>query len=145
MPQIDKEKCTGCGKCVEVCGFDALRLEGGKVVADDEKCINCGMCAGHCPVNAMSAEKSGGKKKAGLIKKWARSYAERNGFRLNPENKAVDMIIEGLMLNEENHGARYCPCRIERVKGDICPCVYHKKEIEEKGECHCQFFVGGDR
>ena len=73
-------------------------------------------------------------------------YAEQNGFRLNPDKKMVEVIIKGLIKNEEKFGKRYCPCR--RVKGEpeldkkiICPCVYHKKEIEDQGHCHCFLFV----
>lgn len=40
--------CTGCGACVERCGKRALRIEGGKVVADSSRCIFCGYCATVC-------------------------------------------------------------------------------------------------
>jgi len=72
-------------------------------------------------------------------------YAKENGFRLNPNQKVVDYLIEALLLREKKYGKRYCPCR--RVKGIeeednkiICPCIYHKKEIKEQGHCHCLLF-----
>lgn len=40
--------CVGCGKCVEACPFEALRLEGGKVSVDREKCVLCSYCARAC-------------------------------------------------------------------------------------------------
>lgn len=73
-------------------------------------------------------------------------YAKKNGFRLNPNRKAVELLIGGLLRNEKKHGARYCPCR--RITGDkkedkkkICPCVWHKDEISKDGHCHCSLFV----
>lgn len=42
--------CLGCGKCAEVCKFDAISLnENGIAVVDEEKCIACGRCAKECP------------------------------------------------------------------------------------------------
>ena len=75
-----------------------------------------------------------------------KKYAEDNGFKLNPNEQIVDVVLAGLKRNEEKHGERYCPCR--RVTGDreadkkiICPCIYHKDEIEKDGHCHCNLFV----
>jgi len=80
-----------------------------------------------------------------LIKQYE-EYAEQNGFKLNPNPQIVEGIVSGLLAREEKLGVRYCPCR--RVTGDkeedkkiICPCVYHKDEIEKDGHCHCNLFV----
>jgi thioredoxin len=74
------------------------------------------------------------------------NYAKSNGFRLNPEKKEVERVINGLLANEKKWGKKYCPCR--RVTGNdaddakiICPCVYHKDEIEKDGHCFCKLFV----
>ncbi|MDW7674776.1 MAG: 4Fe-4S binding protein, partial [Bacillota bacterium] len=42
--QIAKDKCIGCGLCVEQCPFDALTLVNGVVEVDPEKCTDCGAC-----------------------------------------------------------------------------------------------------
>ena len=51
---IDKEKCTGCGACVDICPVDALKLEDDKAVVDPETCIDCGTCVDECPVEAIT-------------------------------------------------------------------------------------------
>ncbi len=73
-------------------------------------------------------------------------YAEKNGFKLNPDTKTVDRIIKGLLMNEEKYGKKYCPCR--RVTGNtkedakkICPCAWHKDEIAKDGKCFCGLYV----
>ena len=73
------------------------------------------------------------------------AYAQKEGFRLNPDRRIVEGIIKGLLRNEEKYGARYCPCR--RVSGNqeedqpkICPCQWHKEEIERDGHCFCRLF-----
>ena len=75
-------------------------------------------------------------------------YAASKGYKLNPNQKLVDVIIKGLLRNEGKYGFRYCPCR--KVSGDkekdkliICPCVYHEDEIKKDGHCHCMLFVKG--
>ena len=51
-----------------------------------------------------------------LIKEY-KVYAEENGFKLNPNEKIVENIVKMLLKNEENFGARYCPCR--RITQDL--------------------------
>ena len=70
-----------------------------------------------------------------------REYAKKNGFRLNPNKKIVEHLVQGLLDNEKKYGKKYCPCRREHNDKVVCPCVYHKKEIEEQGHCHCFLFV----
>lgn len=57
-PRVDKDRCRGCGRCEEICPFDAVKL-----VANDRgfftakvlryNCVGCGGCVGRCPVTAM--------------------------------------------------------------------------------------------
>ena len=80
-----------------------------------------------------------------LVKEYER-YAKGSGFKLNPNQKMLKGTIRGLLENEKKYGKRYCPCRrvTENKEEDrkiICPCVYHKKEIETQGHCLCQLFV----
>jgi NAD-dependent dihydropyrimidine dehydrogenase PreA subunit len=55
---IDVEKCTGCGTCVDVCPVAVFELQetGGKTtsvaVAEDE-CIVCRACEAQCPEEAI--------------------------------------------------------------------------------------------
>ena len=51
--KIDKEKCTACGACVEVCPVDAISLND-KAEVDEDTCIECGACVDECPVEAIS-------------------------------------------------------------------------------------------
>lgn len=86
------------------------------------------------------------QEKVDALKKEFAEYAKNNGIKLNPDEKVVERIIDGLLKNEEKYGEKYCPCR--RVSGDkeedkkkICPCIWHKDEIEKDGHCFCRLYV----
>jgi len=74
------------------------------------------------------------------------NYAKSSGFRLNPDKATVERVVKGLFANEKKYGYKYCPCR--RISGDkeedskkICPCVWHKEEVERDGHCLCNLYV----
>ncbi len=80
-----------------------------------------------------------------IIKEYEK-YAQENGFKLNPDQKVVERVINGLLENEKKYNHKYCPCR--RIEGNeevdkknICPCIFHKQEIEKEGKCYCNLFV----
>jgi len=50
---VDTGVCISCGKCVEVCAFDACRqADGESPVYNWEACLGCGVCAARCPSGA---------------------------------------------------------------------------------------------
>jgi MinD superfamily P-loop ATPase len=53
-PEINEEKCVKCGKCAEVCQFNALAFVKGKVIVFPELCHGCGSCSITCPAGAIS-------------------------------------------------------------------------------------------
>ncbi len=50
---IRKEACTACGRCMELCRFGAVRLEGGCYSVDPFSCEGCGVCVRFCPAGAI--------------------------------------------------------------------------------------------
>lgn len=57
-PKLDQDKCTGCGKCVEACGYNALALVRKKLIFFPELCHSCGACSYVCPTSALTEEAS---------------------------------------------------------------------------------------
>ena len=53
---VDKEKCTGCGNCAEICPVEAITLENDKAKIDGEACVDCGTCVDECPVEAITLD-----------------------------------------------------------------------------------------
>lgn len=50
LAQIDAEKCTMCGQCIDLCRFDAISED---FVVDEIDCEGCGVCVDLCPEQAI--------------------------------------------------------------------------------------------
>jgi len=55
---IDVEKCIRCGKCSEVCQFDAVEKTPDGVKIDVFACEGCGVCVVMCPQDAITMEEA---------------------------------------------------------------------------------------
>lgn len=83
----ETEKCNGCGKCIDVCPINALKLVSAenpekpklkKIEIDEELCLGCGVCLRNCKTEAL------------LLK----PRAERILTPLNVVHRTVIMAIE---------------------------------------------------
>jgi ferredoxin len=45
--------CKGCGRCLNVCHSDAIRIVNGQALIDNDKCLLCGYCSKECPEFAI--------------------------------------------------------------------------------------------
>ena len=54
IPKVDEEKCTHCGKCAEVCAYNAIASMKKKVLVFPGLCHGCGACSYLCPEDAIS-------------------------------------------------------------------------------------------
>ncbi len=53
IPQILADRCTLCGKCIEVCQFHALAKVGKTIMVFPQLCHGCGSCSDNCPERAI--------------------------------------------------------------------------------------------
>jgi len=58
--ELNQEICSGCGVCVTLCSYDAIKLkesgDGAVAVINDPRCKRCGVCAAACPSAAITPE-----------------------------------------------------------------------------------------
>jgi len=53
VPRVDLGKCTGCGKCGEICQYGAIVSIKETVLTFEQLCHSCGGCWRLCPANAI--------------------------------------------------------------------------------------------
>ncbi len=102
---IDPSKCTACGRCLQVCRFDAVTA--GPFKISETSCEGCGVCVWNCPAGAINFSEA-------LSGTWAISpcrYGAFAGARLEPaaENsgKLVALLKTEAVKAAEASGAEY--------------------------------------
>jgi MinD superfamily P-loop ATPase len=53
VPAIHMDQCSRCGKCADLCEFNAITLVADTVLVFEELCHSCGGCRAVCPENAI--------------------------------------------------------------------------------------------
>jgi electron transfer flavoprotein alpha subunit len=53
VPKVDKEKCEGCGDCVDACPTEAISLVNNKAQISADDCSECFACVDACPTQAI--------------------------------------------------------------------------------------------
>ncbi len=102
VPEIDKTKCDFCGKCAQICAYNAIAVIKDKVLVFPELCHGCGGCTVLCPQGAISET----DKEIGVVE---------DGLVQTKENKEKLQFIQGRL----NIGEAMAPPLIRAVKGKI--------------------------
>ncbi|MGI6393399.1 MAG: ATP-binding protein [bacterium] len=53
IARIQKEKCSNCGLCMELCRFDSISVKQGHHFVDETECEGCKVCVEFCPEKAI--------------------------------------------------------------------------------------------
>jgi len=124
IPQIDKNKCDSCGRCKEVCVYNALAVLKNDVLVFADLCHGCGSCAYFCPQKAIKEV----DKEIGIIEIGHKQDLQFVHGKLNigqamspPLIKAVKKYINPTRVNIiDAPPGTSCPV-IESIKGsDFC-------------------------
>ena len=72
IPAIDEEKCNYCGKCREICRFNAITIFGKTIMSFPDMCHSCGGCFLVCDQGAIrEAKRTVGTVEWGMAKEMA--------------------------------------------------------------------------
>jgi MinD superfamily P-loop ATPase len=82
---IDKEKCIQCGKCEELCRFNAIK----ELSVDPVLCEGCGLCAYICPVEAVKLK----ERVSGYAFISKTKYGPMSHARLNPGEENSGKLV----------------------------------------------------
>ncbi len=93
LPEIDKSKCNFCGKCAEVCAFNALAVLKTDVLVFKELCHSCGACEYFCPQKAIREV----TKTIGYIESGKKGNLLFTGGKLNIGEAMASPIIKAVI------------------------------------------------
>ena len=115
VPRVDEEKCTYCGKCAEVCAYNAIAVTKQKVLVFPELCHGCGACSYLCPEEAISEE----GKMIGVVESGCANSLKFAHGRLNIGEAMAPPIIRQLKEHASHEGTVI----IDVSPGTSCPVV----------------------
>ena len=88
---MDEEKCIQCGKCEELCRFNAIE----KLVIDPILCEGCGVCVYVCPVEAVELRET----ISGYAFISRTKYGSMSHARLNPGEENSGKLVSLVRQN----------------------------------------------
>lgn len=76
--------------------------------------------------------------------RYLKMVAEKFGYVLNPNEKALGLITGYLTENKIKHDKYFCPCKqhfpVDLDNDPFCPCPTFKEEVARIGFCECHVF-----
>jgi ferredoxin len=75
--QLDDNKCTGCGMCLNVCPHEVFKMNSRHVqIQNRDACMECGACSLNCPAGAIAVQSGVGCANAVLNAMFGRNGGE---------------------------------------------------------------------
>ena len=115
VPEIDAEKCNLCGKCAEVCAYNAVIVLPQQALVFSNLCHGCGACSYLCPQQAITEV----ERQIGVVE-WGQSKGiEFVHGKLNVGEAMAPPIIRKVKRHTSKEGTVI----IDVPPGTSCPVV----------------------
>ena len=122
LAEIDQEKCIKCGKCAEVCRWDAIPVINNEYVVQPLDCEGCGYCALVCPTDAISMnEQNVGKWYLSNVKTGTKMVHAKLGIGAENSGKLVAKVKNEAKAIAEKEGKEIII--VDGSPGIGCPVV----------------------
>jgi len=122
IPKVDEEKCNYCGRCAEVCAYNAIAVVGKRVLVFPELCHGCGACSYLCPEGAITEEGRG----IGVIES-----GRSGGIEFVHGKLSIGEVAAPRIINEvKKHLGQESLDIIDAPPGTSCPVVAAVKDSD---------------
>jgi MinD superfamily P-loop ATPase len=115
VPEINEERCTGCGKCAEVCAYHALAVIMKQVLVFPNLCHGCGACSYLCPEKAIMEKETG----IGVVERGTTNGIDFIQGKLNTGEAMATPVIRKV----KEHLDLEAVVIIDSAPGTSCPVV----------------------
>ncbi len=122
VPQVDEEKCNGCGYCGEVCAYNAIAVVKTKVLIFPQLCHGCGACSYLCPEGAIKEV----KKEIGVVETGKKNNLHFSHGKLKIGEMMAPLLIKALkekILKDKT-------VIIDAPPGTACPMISTVKDSD---------------
>jgi len=133
VPKVNEDRCTYCGKCAEVCVYNAIAVIKEKVLLFSELCHGCGGCSLLCPEDAIEEI----DRPIGILEKGKANSILFTHGKLNlgealavPLVRAVKRAIPEINLNNNQAISNNQVTIIDVPPGTSCPVIESVKKSD---------------
>jgi MinD superfamily P-loop ATPase len=122
VPEVNQDRCDSCGRCQEVCAYNAIAVVNGEVLIFPELCHGCGSCVYFCPHNAMEEK----NKEIGIVEIGSSGEVGFVHGKLNVGEMMAPPIIRAV----KKHIDREKTVIIDAPPGTSCPVITAIKDTD---------------
>jgi len=133
VPKVNEDRCTYCGKCAEICVYNAIAVIKKKVLLFSELCHGCGGCSLLCPEDAIEEI----DRPIGILEKGKANSILFTHGKLNlgealavPLVRAVKRAIPEINLNNNQAISSNQVTIIDVPPGTSCPVIESVKKSD---------------
>ena len=120
VPKLDEEKCSYCGKCAEVCAYNAIAVANQVVLIFPELCHGCGTCSYFCPEEALTEE----EREVGILE-----TGQSNGIEFIHGRLTIGEAMPTPVIREvKKHINQNVIVIVDVAPGTSCPVVESVKD-----------------
>lgn len=122
VPEVDLSKCSGCGKCGQLCQYSAIVSLNKTVLTFEQLCHCCGGCMLICPEKAIKEK----QKAIGIMEKGNAGNVEFFQGKLEIGDVRTPALIKNVKKNINNDKIVI----IDAPPGTSCPVIETVKDVD---------------